>query len=79
MMFSLALITSFLITLSLAAPAARQTSLCPSNGVPDANKFTLLAVSKTDTNIQKPLALGLDDEPTYVPLGWIGVLSQPSL
>ena len=57
-MLPLAFIASFLTALSLASPAERQTPLCPWNGVPDADDFTLLAVSKSNTNIRKPLAIG---------------------
>jgi hypothetical protein len=64
------LVISFLATLSLASPVARQTSLCPSNGTPNASNFTLLAVSKTDPSVQTPLALGsnglTDDSTSYL-------------
>jgi hypothetical protein len=71
-MFALAFIALSLSTLSLASPAIvgrDQTPLCPWNGVPDANNFTLLAVFKTDFNVQKPLALSS--------LAWIGVRPPP--
>jgi len=67
-MFALAFVALSLSTLSLASPAIvgrDQTPLFPWNGVPDANNFTLLAVFKKDSNVQKPLALGS--------LAWIGV------
>ncbi|KAN0138196.1 hypothetical protein V8E53_004085 [Lactarius tabidus] len=64
------LVISFFATLSLASPVARQTSLCPSNGTPNASNFTLLAVSKTDPSVQTPLALGsnglTDDSTSYL-------------
>jgi len=72
-MFSLAFIASFLATLSLASPAERQTSLCPWNGVPDANNFTLLAVSKSDTKIRKPLAIGSNVSSYSSNYAWLGV------
>ena len=68
------LVVSFLVTLSLGSPVARQTSLCPSNGVPNATKFTLLAVSKADTNVKKPLALGFPAPISTVPEAFLGVI-----
>lgn len=56
------LIVSFLASLSLASPVARQTSLsaCISDGTTSADNFTLLAVSQVnpDLIVQTPLALG---------------------
>jgi hypothetical protein len=52
------LVTSFLATLSLGSPMARQTPLCPGFSVPNAGNFTLLSVSKEDTTCKFPLALG---------------------
>jgi hypothetical protein len=74
-MLALALIALFLATPSLASPVGRQTSLCPWNGVPNANNFTLLAVFKTDTSIQKPLALGSSVFPGFSSLAWLGVFT----
>ena len=56
----LASVVSFLATLSLALSVGSQTDSCPSNGVLDAENFTLLAVDKTNTSYQKPLALTID-------------------
>ena len=56
-MFAFASLIPFLATLSVASPLGRQTSLCPSGGLPDSNRFTLRAVDKADTTVQKPLAL----------------------
>jgi hypothetical protein len=82
-MFALPLVASFFATLSLPVVsltiAGRQTPLCPWNGVPNANNFTLLAVFKTDDNVEKPLALGSTIEPGFGSLAWIGVFSPPSL
>lgn len=67
-MLALAFVALSMSTLSLASPAIvgrGQTPLCPWNGIPDANSFTLLAVFKADSNVQKPLALSS--------LAWIGV------
>ena len=50
-------VASFFATLSLASHIGRRQSACPSNGVPNASNFTLLAVVKSDTNIQKQLAV----------------------
>lgn len=70
-MFTLAiLVASFLATLSLSSPLARQTSVCPWNGVPNASNFTLLSVSKAETGVQKPLALGSNGHPASV--AWLG-------
>jgi len=63
------LVVSFLATLTLASPVARQASLCPWNGVPNASNFTLLSVSRTDTSVQKPLALGLA---AHSSVAWLG-------
>jgi hypothetical protein len=54
------LVISFLATLSLASPVARQMGLCPWNGTPNASNFTLVSVSKVDNSDQKSLALGLN-------------------
>ena len=69
------LVASFLATLSLASPVARQTSLCPWNGVPNASNFTLLSVSKADNSVQKPLALGSNGLPAPSSVAWLGVLT----
>ena len=76
-MFALAFIALFLAALSLASPTERQTSLCPSNGVPDANNFTLLAAFKSNTTIQKPLAIGLDVSSYSSNYAWLGVYIAP--
>ena len=78
-MFALPLVASFFATLSLVslAGAGSQTPLCPWNGVPNANNFTLLAVFKTDDNVQKPLVLGSTIAPSFSSLAWIGVFSPP--
>jgi hypothetical protein len=75
-MFVLAFVASSLATLTLASPQSpkeRQTPLCPWNGVPDANNFTLLATSKSDTNIQKPLAIASDALSNSSDYAWLGV------
>jgi hypothetical protein len=61
-----------LATLILASPVARQASLCPWNGVPNASNFTLLSVSKTETSVQKPLALGSNGLPAPSSVAWLG-------
>ena len=66
------LVASFLATLSLGSPVARQTSLCSFASVPNASNFTLLAVSIADTSVQTPLALGLPTPYSTVPV--IGVI-----
>jgi hypothetical protein len=76
-MFTLAFIASFLATLSLASPLARQTSGCSDNGVLNDGGFTLLAVYKNDTKIQKPLAIGSNTNAD--PVGWLGVCRQSVL
>lgn len=68
-MFTMAFFVSFLATFSLASPLRRQAPLCPWDGVPDAAFFTLLSVSKSDNDVQKPLALGSD--------GLLGVFMPP--
>jgi hypothetical protein len=72
-MFTIPLFASFLATFSLASPLGRQTTLCPWNGVPNADNFTLLAVFKTDNSIRKPLALGSNGPPDPSPLSLLGV------
>ena len=74
MSFLAILLLSSLATLSFASPVARQTSLCPWNGVPDASNFTLLSVSKADASIQKTLALGLNGLPAPSSVAWLGVI-----
>jgi hypothetical protein len=64
-----------LATLILASPVARQASLCPWNGVPNASNFTLLSVSKTETSVQKPLALGSNGLPAPSSVAWLGVFT----
>jgi hypothetical protein len=78
-MFTLPLVASFFVTLALVslASAGSQTPRCPWNGVPNANNFTLLAIFKTENNIQKPLVLGSTIEPGFSSLAWIGVFSSP--
>ena len=82
-MFALALVASFFATLSLVLPAnlsaGSQTSLCPWNGVPNADNFTLLAVFKADNNVQKSLVLGSAVEPSFSSLARIGVFFHSSL
>ena len=67
------LMVSFLATLSLASPVVRQTTLCPWDGTPNASNFTLLSVSKANTSVQKPLALGSNGYPTLSSETWLGV------
>ena len=67
------LVASFLATLSLGSPVARQTSVCPLNGIPNTTNFTLLAVSKADTTVKKPLALGYP-APTETLVVFLGVI-----
>ena len=69
-MFTFALVASFFATLSLASHVGRQQSACPSNGVKNASNFTLLAVVKSDTKIQKPLAIKLPSIPETT---WLAV------
>ena len=69
------LVASFLAALTLASPVARQASICPWNGVPNASNFTLLSVSKTETSVQKPLALGLNGLPAPSSVAWLGVFT----
>ena len=53
------LVVSFLATLSLASPVARQTAApCPTNGSGNAMNFSLTAVSQED--VTKRWALGLE-------------------
>jgi hypothetical protein len=72
-MFTMAFFASFLVTFSLASPLGRQTSLCPWNGITNADNFTLLAVFKTDNNIREPLALGSNGLPDPSSLALLGV------
>ena len=74
-MFAVAFLASFLATFSLASPLGRQTSLCPWNGIANANNFTLLAVFKTDNAIREPLALGSNGLPGPGSLTWLGVFT----
>jgi hypothetical protein len=70
------LVVSFLTTLSLASPVARQTSPCPLNGTPNpASHFTLLSVSKADSSDQQPLALGLNGIPDSS-TSWLGTANS---
>jgi len=71
-MFTMALFASFLATFSLASPQGRQTSLCPWNGIANADNFTLLAVFKTDNRTREPLALGSNGLPDPSSLAWLG-------
>jgi hypothetical protein len=73
-MFTMALFASYLATFSLASPQGRQTSLCPWNGIANADNFTLLAVFKTDNAIREPLALGSNALPDP-DLAWLGVFT----
>ena len=70
-----AVVVCLLATLSLASPATQQTFFCPWNGVPNSSNFTLLSVSKADTSIQKPLALGSNGLPAPSYVAWLGVLT----
>jgi hypothetical protein len=72
-MFTMAFFASFLVTFSLASPLGRQKSLCPWNGITNADNFTLLAVFKTDNGIREPLALGSNGLPDPSSLAWLGV------
>ena len=75
-MFIMALFALFLPTFSLASPLERQTSLCPWNGVKNADNFTLLAVFKADNGrIREPLALGSNGLPNPSCVSWLGVLT----
>lgn len=69
---ALAFFASFLATFSLASPPGRQTSLCPWNGIANADNFTLLAVFKTDNHIREPLALGSNGLPDPSSLARLG-------
>ncbi|KAH9976070.1 hypothetical protein BJV74DRAFT_172412 [Russula compacta] len=59
-MLVLASVVSFLATLSLASSVGGRAHGCPSNGALDVKNFTLLAVHKTNTSDQEPLALAAD-------------------
>lgn len=74
-MFTMAFFASFIATFSLplASPLGRQTSLCPWNGISNADNFTLLAVFKTDSGTREPLALGSNGLPNPSSLAWLGV------
>ena len=72
-MFTVALFASFLATFSLVSTLGRQTSLCPWNGIANADNFTLLAVFKADNGIREPLALGSNGLPGPSSLAWLGV------
>ena len=66
------LIVSFLATLSLALPVARE-KLCSLNSSRNGNKFRLLSVSKQDRDIQMPLAIGSNSDPQPNSDIWLGV------
>jgi hypothetical protein len=55
------LVVSFLATLSLGSPVARQTEVCQGFSIANAKNFTLVTVSKDleGTTFQLPLALGI--------------------
>jgi hypothetical protein len=72
-MFTMAFFALFIATFSLASPLGRQTSLCPWNGITNADNFTLLAVFKTDNGTREPLALGSNGLPNPSSLAWLGV------
>ena len=59
------LVVSFLATLSLASPVARQTAAqCPSGGSGNAANFSLIAVSQEDVTNQWALAIGFNGGPS---------------
>ena len=71
-MFVLAFVVSLLVTLSLASPSVVGRYIAfPNRCIQTDKNFTLTAVYKADTSIQKPLALGSNVLPNSV--GWIGV------
>ncbi|KAI0306115.1 hypothetical protein B0F90DRAFT_1696130 [Multifurca ochricompacta] len=70
-MFLVTFVASSFAMLSLASPVGRQTAVCPWNGVPNASNFVLLAVSRVDTSIRKPLALVLNGLPGSS-TAWLG-------
>ena len=66
------LIVSFIATLSLASPVAREKP-CSLNSSGNGNEFRLLSVSKKDRDIQMPLAIGSNSDPQPNSDIWLGV------
>ncbi|KAH9976073.1 hypothetical protein BJV74DRAFT_888725 [Russula compacta] len=67
-MLVFASVISSLATLSLTSSVGSREGRCPPNGVLDAKNFTLLAVDKTNTSYQGPLALTVDGTLNPTPL-----------
>ncbi|KAF8261719.1 hypothetical protein EI94DRAFT_1809856 [Lactarius quietus] len=71
MSYLVTFVVSFLATLSVASPVARQTSVCPSGGSANASNFTMLAVSKTNTSDQRSVGLGSVGLSLLGSVGWL--------
>ncbi|KAH9976072.1 hypothetical protein BJV74DRAFT_798726 [Russula compacta] len=67
-MLVLASVVSMLATLSLASSVGTREDHCPHDGVQYAPPFTLLAVDRTNTSDQEPLALTAKGTLTPTPL-----------
>ena len=67
------LIISFLATLSLASPVARQADCPPLGGSGNQNNFKLVAVSAEDSSDVSPLAIGSNVYPSPGDDTYLGV------